>query len=266
MIYFDRLTESHFGTIKQQIWSFIHFPLHLTLVLFLSGVSQFIIWRQAVEAVHDFDAAFTDIFSHSYANATELVKSIASTLDETVWDYIPKDFNYQDQLDVVTAALANVTKTGGNRTLTVDLNDDTGPQFENVRVIYISTINIILETLGIKGAKSSKDDGSKSPDKDMEKLLRVIDIVFNYFFITAGIALILIGVLGVMSKTPKKVGDYIRSSGNFILGLALCLLSLMSLTPAEESYTSSPWVLPTLCLVLGTGKFIFLKIRFEIYY
>ncbi len=52
MLYFDRLEENHFGTIKQQIWAFIHFPLHFSLVLLLEGVSRFIIWREAIESIN----------------------------------------------------------------------------------------------------------------------------------------------------------------------------------------------------------------------
>lgn len=51
MLYFDRLEEDHFGTIRQQLWAFIHFPLHIALVLVLEGVSQFIIWREAIEGI-----------------------------------------------------------------------------------------------------------------------------------------------------------------------------------------------------------------------
>lgn len=45
MIYFDWLEEEHFGTIRQQIWSFLHFPLHVALVLAVEGVAQSITWR-----------------------------------------------------------------------------------------------------------------------------------------------------------------------------------------------------------------------------
>lgn len=43
MLYFDRLQEEHFGSIKQQLWSFTHFLLHIVLVLVLQGVSLLII-------------------------------------------------------------------------------------------------------------------------------------------------------------------------------------------------------------------------------
>lgn len=49
MLYFDWLQEEHMGTIRQQIWAFLHFPLHLCLVLGVEGVSQFIKWRAATE-------------------------------------------------------------------------------------------------------------------------------------------------------------------------------------------------------------------------
>lgn len=37
MLYFDWMSEEHFGTIRQQVWAFLHFPLHLFLVLAVEG-------------------------------------------------------------------------------------------------------------------------------------------------------------------------------------------------------------------------------------
>jgi hypothetical protein len=51
MLYFDTLNRHHFGSIRQQIWSFAHFPFHTALVLCLSGMAQFIIWQKIMEAV-----------------------------------------------------------------------------------------------------------------------------------------------------------------------------------------------------------------------
>jgi hypothetical protein len=49
MLYFDSLTREHFGSIRQQIWAFLHFPFHVALVLFLEGTSQFVVWHKMVE-------------------------------------------------------------------------------------------------------------------------------------------------------------------------------------------------------------------------
>lgn len=66
------------------------------------------------------------------------------------------------------------------------------------------------------------------------------------------------GVLAWLTEKPKKLGDYVRSSANFVVGLGLCLLSLMSFTDVGGNYAFSSWVLPTLCLSLFLGEFLFL--------
>ncbi|CAK1364472.1 unnamed protein product [Cercospora beticola] len=48
MIYFDFQNEEYSGTIRTQIWSALHFPLHLALVLAVEDVSQNIMWNAAV--------------------------------------------------------------------------------------------------------------------------------------------------------------------------------------------------------------------------
>jgi hypothetical protein len=39
MLYFDRFTSAHFGTICEQIRSLVHFILHTVLLLALQGVA-----------------------------------------------------------------------------------------------------------------------------------------------------------------------------------------------------------------------------------
>lgn len=67
MLYFDSLTREHFGSIRQQIWAFLHFPFHVALVLFLEGTSQFVIWHKMVEAARYvfFNYLQTELIHHS---------------------------------------------------------------------------------------------------------------------------------------------------------------------------------------------------------
>lgn len=51
MLYFDWLNRSQFGSIRQQIWAFLHFPFHLALVFLVEGAAQFIRWRKVVEVI-----------------------------------------------------------------------------------------------------------------------------------------------------------------------------------------------------------------------
>ena len=63
MLYFDRMQEEHFGSIRQQGWSFLHFPLHTSLVLVLQGVSLLIIWRQAVTSINNLSTNWEPAFN-----------------------------------------------------------------------------------------------------------------------------------------------------------------------------------------------------------
>jgi hypothetical protein len=60
-LYFDRLHNEHFGTIKQQIYSARHFPLHIVLVLILQGASLLIIWLVALKGLEETDKRFRAI-------------------------------------------------------------------------------------------------------------------------------------------------------------------------------------------------------------
>jgi hypothetical protein len=49
MLYFDTINREHFGSIRQQLWAFLHFPFHAALVLCLSGMAQFVIFQKIME-------------------------------------------------------------------------------------------------------------------------------------------------------------------------------------------------------------------------
>ena len=51
MIYFDWMNRDHFGSFREGLWAFLHFPFHLALVLLVEGAAQFIVWRKVVEVV-----------------------------------------------------------------------------------------------------------------------------------------------------------------------------------------------------------------------
>ena len=44
MLYFDQIEHERFGSIRQQIWALLHFPLHTAIVLTVEGITQFVQW------------------------------------------------------------------------------------------------------------------------------------------------------------------------------------------------------------------------------
>lgn len=97
MLYFDWIQEEHFGTIRQQVWAFLHFPLHLFLVLAVEGQAQSIMWRagivQATRMLEDEDkwnfTNATGYITDQWYNATlaqwgDLANEINSTANQVM--------------------------------------------------------------------------------------------------------------------------------------------------------------------------------------
>ena len=71
------------GAFKQQMWAFLHFPLHLALVLCLEGANQLIGWRAATVARNHLINQFS---AWNFTESTDeaAYKSAANTISDTV--------------------------------------------------------------------------------------------------------------------------------------------------------------------------------------
>lgn len=45
VLYFDQIEHDRFGTIRQQIWAVLHFPLHVAILLTVEGSTTLILWN-----------------------------------------------------------------------------------------------------------------------------------------------------------------------------------------------------------------------------
>jgi hypothetical protein len=130
MLYFERMQEEHFGSIRQQIWSFLRFPLPTVLVLVLQGVSRLTIWRQAVESLStlysyskpaslwvqtgdDFDP--TTEFGKTmlqvggnFTNSTTFTSYFNRTCYESVYNHIPKGVDASREIKTVSSAFYDI--------------------------------------------------------------------------------------------------------------------------------------------------------------
>jgi hypothetical protein len=81
----------------------------------------------------------------------------------------------------------------------------------------------------------------------------VFTLIFEYFFICAGLVLISLAILAsfsLLKGESRKSRLYIGIISNFILGTGLTLLSTMVLTAAADNLGYSVWTLPLPTFVL----------------
>ena len=87
MLYFDWYNHSHFGSIRQQIWSILHFPLYLTLVLSVKGALQFIVWRKLTKVVSKLESSFLSAIDIWSADPSANFTTLQNSINATVWKY-----------------------------------------------------------------------------------------------------------------------------------------------------------------------------------
>ncbi|KAH6620567.1 hypothetical protein C7974DRAFT_465143 [Boeremia exigua] len=257
-LYFDRMQEEHFGSIKQQMWSILHFPLHLVLVLVLQGVSLLIIWRQAVEAMNAWVTDFAPAIQW-LAAVVENVENASTFPEGTYFGSWAAAYGENKTVGWIFASFANETSYN-HVYLYVPKGVDASKEIEAVATatydLWEGINNTLFDSFSVTVAKSKSKTSSKSlPDFETvsNQYYAIFDLVMTYTFIAGGLALILITALGVLSlpKHERRLSIYIRSAICAAFGVALCCLSAIRYNDGQMIvWLGSAWMIPTICLVL----------------
>ncbi|KAL1601471.1 hypothetical protein SLS60_006386 [Paraconiothyrium brasiliense] len=257
MLYFDRMQEEHFGSIKQQLWSFAHFPLHVVLVLVLQGVSLLIIWAQLVQALLGMYTDFGNVLdaAGNYTSGSELAYDLNYTAYNWVFAWVPKGVDATQELytadnaiHLIADAYDYLLEDSDNST---SLNNFTA----GVNDLVAAATKTLFDSFSVTVPKKKAALGAKKQSDFRElfyEYLGVFQLVFEYVFIAGGFALIVISVLGYLSlpASQRRVSSYVRLGVNLIFGVGLCLVATLKFNEAlEENYLASAWMIPTICLV-----------------
>ncbi|KAF2234411.1 hypothetical protein EV356DRAFT_532972 [Viridothelium virens] len=253
LIYFHRMQDHHIGTFRQQLWSFLHFPFHVALVLALEGSQQFTLWRQGVQLFTDLTDQFSEalgpfdlsqpLSAEDYQNITESLNRIGNYT--FYWSPVGLDIttyedNFQNYLNIFNTTSQEIAEQTSNAT----------DKLVNAATNILSVLSdAVFAEIGI--AVEEEDNSEENLDELEDSVsnpqwVNLFQLVYMYTFITSGLVLMLIGALGLVSHTPKTVGGYIRAAVTFAVGLGVTLLSTMVLTDNIANYVFSAWMLPTL--------------------
>lgn len=218
---------------RQQIWTFLHFPFHMALVLFMEGTNQFISWRHIIEYVN---TTFDGVVVDNNLNTDALNVTINKIMNNT---YLPIT---EDAYENITAVYQNII-----------LSDISQEQFqEDYDNIIVGLYKIIFDGYGFEPPENL--DESEDPLAIVNSYLGVFELVFGYFFISAGIVLLILGVLSWLSHSKGLHESRAHLGGiisKFVIGLGLVFLSTMVLTQSSDNLGESAWTLPLMFFSLG---------------
>jgi low temperature requirement protein LtrA len=193
MIYFDRIEEEHFGTIKQQWWSFLHFPLHTTLVLVLQGVSLLVIWLQAVNSYDNMALDIMDVVSFNYSTGVQFAHDFNYTVYNHVYGYIPYGVDVSKEVKANEETMLNLVDLydiwyaddGSNQTYSIEVTNNINADIDEA--FYLATKSLFSSLSVNTPKKKSSSVGKESKGLDPAVLagdyVKVFELVFQYVFI-----------------------------------------------------------------------------------
>ena len=258
MLYFDRMHDDHFGTIKQQIWASLHFFLHIMLVLVLQGVSYLIMWVVALLRMSRLDTRFRTLESASaalaYTNGTQLADELRANMDAFMWNTVPKGVDASKALGIWNASLVSLAQ--GYDGLLRDKGNMSGVDLVQASLNAAEGVAIqtMFDSLGVSVPKDGEAGGYSAEkavaafDKPglLEKYEKRFELVFDYVFLSVSL---LSSPLPFYSKHMAKTMANSCSSLFFLLGWSrpyLYGLHCFPLPPAGK--TPCPRVPPSPCL------------------
>ncbi|KAF9772040.1 hypothetical protein IL306_010303 [Fusarium sp. DS 682] len=272
LIYFDWMKNPYLPKFRQQLWTLLHYPLHLALCLFIQGFTQLVIWTKIF-----------DVFKHLNSNSVLLdntalmAKATTKMIVDELQKVVTKFFDtytpqYITTWNTADAALKNISTINDtfwpqlikyyNTQLDKDHPDVNESQtFYDAMIGLMSAMeNALLETFKINLAKEVEDEnkskGIQQTDSGFESELNEkmwirFQLIFNYTYIAAGISLILMVTLAVISRTkPWSKWAFTRHIIFILLGLGTSLVALIRYSQTRSAeYQQSSWMIPTITIV-----------------
>ncbi|PTB40264.1 uncharacterized protein TrAFT101_004682 [Trichoderma asperellum] len=279
LIYYDWMKTAYLPPLRQVLWTLLHFPFHLALVLFMQGFTQFIQWSKVIDVINhlSFNWIVDDPKALADTTSVEVQKNITEELSEFFELYHPE---YSDTDELINDALANITRIPNafwpklsKYWLVADYNlpNDTNTNlFYNImESLQTAMYNSIFQTfeIDLEGeiSKENEETGVEDNSSNAQFASQVTDetldryfLVFTYGYIAAGCCLGLMCLLAVVARvTPWKPWPVIRTIIIFLLALGMGLVALLNLNNDKLSaYLNTPWLLPTLCIAWAVVLFL----------
>ena len=223
-------------------------------------------WRNATEIIDDLYNGFDEVYSLS--NDTSLLADSFRESSKVLYKLVEADESKYN----ISSYLTSLKDAG-------DPNSDKA--IEAFYNIFFTLANAALKFFKISEPKASSKTNPfdtttpslpKDPSKVYSSQLHVYDLVFVYFFVAAGITLIMLSILITIAKKNKCAGDWAAIALRAVVGVGLALVAAVkgNLT-FQEHYMYTPWMVPTVLLSLivvvgadGVFGYVFAAPRAEV--
>ncbi|KAH6637217.1 bacterial low temperature requirement A protein-domain-containing protein [Chaetomium tenue] len=239
MIYFDHQPHSHFGTIRQQIWSCLHFPIHLAIVGLAEGAQQLALARYVAKSITRFERSVVQYCLIDHLDGEALAEKLTASVKYLQLDKKLTSLVFLPTINEDIMQIGNTTGICGSSVKGTSDND--WPDL--VLVFYKHTAAALYSSLGL----------SMPLNEDVITIM--VDswkLIYRYFW---SAFLILIGcflVVMILIRTTKvDAFDYVALTTRFAVLLAGgVILGLSAIPSVLYDLLGSPAMLPIAVILL----------------
>ena len=262
MLYYDQTEKNHVGRLRQELWTILHFPFHICILLLVEGQATLTVWLKILDVTNPlYPAAFNiPIFDPNSpvnvpptgAALTSYITNLNSSIQATFLSFAtennpdPVSFDLEGYFEVIMGE-------NGNATTFVN----------TVNTIYYQSFAGICGLFSIEAPEQdiASDESDPSGAQAVSDIVNIFYTVYTYFFVAAGLTLIVLTLLLWLGKREKYRTEIFAMAVRCLIGVGLALLALMNLPSLElnenaaiYNYIVSPWMLPTVLLSYLLGE------------
>ncbi|KAJ4376934.1 hypothetical protein N0V86_006372 [Didymella sp. IMI 355093] len=265
MLYFDQFSEDRFGTLRQQIWSLLHYPLHMAIVICVEGNTSLIVWNSAVQALkfmwslecrdysdpaNGFDSASAYI---TYLNSS--MNDINNRFRSKKWEKT-YDWNLNlTAIDRYTEAYEFRSETWNNKT-----GDLVRTLFTKAQVFVfeahadtLAKLNAVTPVNQAVGQNSQQEASNR-----LDAIYDVFNVTVMSFYIGAGAVLLVLAVLYWFNKMHKTKYEFGEMINRVVVGFALIIVGVATVIGDKSTdgfkFVASQWMIAIVVLCFVTGK------------
>ncbi|OAA32178.1 hypothetical protein AAL_01510 [Moelleriella libera RCEF 2490] len=288
LVYFDWLRSTFYmAPVRQIVWTALHYPLHLSMVLFIQAFTQYIIWGELMRILAKATAdLFSDAALGSLMNSTsaQVANATQDFVDNFFLSYPPKVPEISQTVQAGIKNLSSLPDTLWNQlgravlsndfSFVETVNNDTLSTFvDSISGITSALNNNIFQILDIDVAKDEKSSAAPSTTNfttsvlqgKQDKTFGRFRLLFAYGYLTAGLCLIFMSFLSIVARTTRwKPWPLIRLALIFALAIGTASVSAIwyqgpgtttgetALTFIDDPlgrYLMTPWVILTIFVV-----------------
>ena len=249
MLYFDQVEKERVGTIRQQVWVMVHFPYHVAILLVVEGISQLCVWRKLTDLV----GFLSDKISAmgQFSGDADMGDQLGTVMEEFFKPFEENSGHHKVAKPNITSELLELTEAS---------ESNTTKALELVQSIMAKGVTFAAESFGIEPPEKSKEAAESEVEVMNSLTAETFTTIFVYFFMAAGLTLIITSALFLLGKRHKIRADYINLVVRTLVGIGLSLLVIMGLSDNERvaqagaTFAWSAWVLPTVAIAFAFGE------------